>query len=157
MNIYEKCCRKSLYSSAARITFDICLTSFVSCLKLNTSAGSSDGVWHYDLIGTLPSDAHFDHLDESFVDCDTFLGRGLKVQHVIILLAPSSSFVAVHFSLRLSVHLVADENEWEILGIIRSSIFNEALLPLIKGIKTRCVGQIKSESAAISSSIEGES
>ena len=115
------------------------------------------GVWHYDLISTLPSDAHFDHLDESFADVLSLLGRGLKVQHVIILLAPGSRFVAVHLSLRLSVHLVADENEWEILGIVRSCIFNEALLPLIESVKTGSVRQIKSESAAISTSIEGES
>jgi len=76
--------------------------------------------------------------------------------HIIILLAPLLSLLGAHFSFWLSVDFVANEYEGEVLGIIRSSILNKAILPFIEGVETCWVRQIVAEGAAIGSSVECE-
>ncbi len=55
------------------------------------------------------------------------------------------------------VNLVAHNNKWELLRLLRSSVVNEILFPFSKFGKRLSITNIKSYNAAISTPIESES
>ena len=150
--------KTGLLSAAFAWWLYLCVSSVI-WLKFHAAFHSSTGVErvrHYNLVRWFTFDSHFYHFDEGLVDLHAVLGGCLKILHVVIFLAPRICFLRADLTLWLTVYLVAYQHERETLGIVGSGILNKAILPFIKGLEARRVCQIKTECAAISTSVKGE-
>jgi len=141
--------------------FDLCSSfSFFIGLQFHSTGWStswcSNWIGHYNLVWWFSLYSHFDHFDKCLIDLHSILGRCLEVLHVVILLAPSFSFLSWYLSLIFSIYFISNKDEREGFGIIRSGILNKAILPLVECVEACWVSQIETECTAIGTSIESE-
>jgi hypothetical protein len=147
-------------STASR--FNLCASfSFLIWLQFHSTglthtSWCSNWIGHYNLVRWFSLYSHFNHFNKCLIDLHSILGRCLEILHVVILLAPSLSFLSRNFSLVFSIYFISNKDEWESFGIIGSGILNKAILPLIQCVEACWISQIETECTAISTSIESE-
>ena len=109
--------------------------TIVSRVQLYISgADDADRVWHIYYIIFLVLDGLFNDGEEAVIDVSVLDGRGLKVWHISVVLAPLGCLLLRYLSILL-VAFVAHHNEWEVIGVLSAGVINEAFPPFLECLK----------------------
>ena len=132
-----------------------CAITCKSRVELDGTAGSTNGCWHFESVIFHTLECFTGNLLKSLLHTDSLLGWSLIERYIIVCLTPLFSLTFVNFALCLTINFVAKHHEGEWFMIIRSSIVNEALLPLGQILKCFAIRDIIDQHAAIRSTVEG--
>ena len=130
------------YSTTVRAGLGLATLLMILRLQLHATGGvphcgrHHEGLLRFTLHGLLC------HLQEGFLDTRAFDRTGLVKEHVIVITGPLLTTGGGHLTLRLLIELVANANEGERLGILRSRILVEAVSPATQRLKRLLVSDV---------------
>ena len=60
----------------------------------------------------------------------------------------------MHLAFRLEILLVAKDEKWKVVRVLRHTLFKEIILPILQVVKTLIVGDVTDKDAGLSAAVE---
>ena len=60
----------------------------------------------------------------------------------------------MHLAFRLEILLVAKDEKWKVVRVLRHTLFKEIILPILQVVKTLIVSDVTNQDAGLSAAVE---